>query len=168
VRRYLRRTAAKTALLFSLAFLVGGRESGSPAPVVATLRRLGWSLGMAFQIVDDILDFDARGEALGKPIASDLVQGVFTLPVVLSLRSDDGELARALAARRYVGRGPGRARRELARIDALIRSRGGIDSARAWARRYTERARREIARLPSGEPRDVIADVTEQLLLRAY
>jgi heptaprenyl diphosphate synthase len=168
VRRYLRRTAAKTALLFSLAFLVGGRESGSPAPVVETLRRLGWSLGMAFQIVDDILDFEASGEAVGKPVASDLGQGVFTLPVVIALRSDDGELAHALAARRYVGQGRGRVRRELARIDTLIRSRGGIDGARAWARRYTERARREIARLPSGAPREAIADVTEQLLHRAY
>ena len=59
VRRYLRRIAEKTALLFSLAFQVGARESGAPAPVAAALRRLGWCLGMAFQIVDDILDFDA-------------------------------------------------------------------------------------------------------------
>ncbi len=168
VRRYLRRTAAKTALLFSLAFLVGGRESGSPGPVVDTLRRLGWNLGMAFQIVDDILDFEADGQQVGKPVANDLAQGIFTLPVVLALKSDDGVLERALAERRYMGRRPGRTRREVARIDGLIRSRGGFDGARAWARRYTERARREIERLPAGEPRDVLAGVTEQLLHRAY
>lgn len=168
VRRYLRRTAAKTAVLFSLAFLVGARESGGPPAVVETLRRLGWCLGMAFQIVDDILDFEASGEEVGKPVASDLGQGIYTLPVVLALRSDDGELERALAARRRAGRRPGRARRDIARIGALIRSRGGIDGARAWARRYTERARREIARLPAGEPRDVLAGVAERLLHRAY
>jgi heptaprenyl diphosphate synthase len=168
VRRYLRRTAAKTALLFSLAFLVGGRESGSPGPVVDTLRRLGWNLGMAFQIVDDILDFEADGQQVGKPVANDLAQGIFTLPVVLALKSDDGVLERALAERRYTGRRPGRTRREVARIDGLIRSRGGFDGARAWARRYTERARREIERLPAGEPRDVLAGVAEQLLHRVY
>jgi heptaprenyl diphosphate synthase len=168
VRRYLRRTAAKTALLFSLAFLVGGRESGSPGPIVETLRRLGWNIGMAFQIVDDILDFEASGRQVGKPVANDLAQGIFTLPVVLALKTDDGALERALAERRYTGRRPGRTRREIARIDALIRSRGGFDGARAWARRYTERARREIERLPAGEPRDVLAGVTEQLLHRVY
>jgi heptaprenyl diphosphate synthase len=168
VRRYLRRTAAKTAVLFSLAFLVGGRESGSPAPVVETLRRLGWSLGMAFQVIDDILDFEASGEEVGKPVANDLRQGIFTLPVVIALGADDGALAHALEGRRYASRRRGRARREIARIHALVRSRGGFERAREIARRYTERARREIARLPSGEPREVLAEVTEQLLHRSY
>jgi len=168
VRRYLRRTAAKTAVLFSLAFLIGGRESGSPPPVVDTLRRLGWCLGMAFQIVDDILDFESSGENVGKPVASDLGQGIFTLPVVLALKSDDGTLARALAARRYAGHGAWRARREVARIGTLIRSLGGIDGAREWARRYTARAHREIARLPAGESREVLASVADRLLVRAY
>jgi heptaprenyl diphosphate synthase len=77
-------------------------------------------------------------------------------------------LERALAERRYANRRPGRTRREIQRIDALIRSRGGFDDAREWARRYTERARREIDRLPAGEPRDVLTGVTEQLLHRAY
>jgi heptaprenyl diphosphate synthase len=168
VRRYLRRTAAKTAILFSAAFLVGGRESGSPASVVETLRRLGWCLGMAFQIIDDILDFEAMGTEVGKPVANDLRQGIYTLPVILALRSDVGELKGALAARRYADRRPGRARREAARITALVRVRGGFDGARAWARRYTDRAHREIARLPAGEPRDMLVRVTDQLLQRSY
>jgi heptaprenyl diphosphate synthase len=168
VRGYLRRISGKTALLFSLAFLVGAREGGCAPAVAAALRRLGWCLGMAFQIVDDILDFDAGAPELGKPVASDLRQGVFTLPVVLALRADDGALARALERRRYAARRPGRARRESARVDALVRARGGLDGARTWARRYTERARREIARLPAGEAREVLAAVTERLLHRAY
>lgn len=168
VRRYLRRTAAKTAVLFSLAFLVGARESAAPEPLVGTLRRLGWCLGMAFQVIDDVLDFEASGSAVGKPVANDLGQGVYTLPVVLALHADDGELARALERRRRAARRPARARRELARIRRLIGDRGGLEKARAWAQRYTERARREIARLPAGEPRDVIAGVTERLLRRAY
>ncbi len=168
VRRYLRRIAGKTALLFALAFQVGAHESGCPGPVAASLRRLGWCLGMAFQIVDDLLDFDAGVAEVGKPVASDLRQGIFTLPVVLALRADVGPLALALADRRYSSRRSGRARREISRIDALVRSRGGMDGARAWARRYTERAHRELERLPAGEPRDVLARVTERLLLRTY
>jgi heptaprenyl diphosphate synthase len=168
VRRYLRRIAAKTALLFSLAFLVGGRESGSPAAVVGGLRRLGWCLGMAFQIIDDILDFEASRIEVGKPVASDLSQGVYTLPVVLALARDDGTLARALERGRRGRTAGGRARRETARIVSLIRALGGIDGARALAQKYTARARREIDRLPPGEPRDVLAGVTEQLLQRSY
>ena len=123
---------------------------------------------MAFQVIDDILDFEARGEEVGKPVANDLRQGIFTLPVVLALRADDGELARSLEGRRYASRDPRRARREIERIAGLVRTRDGFERARELARRYTDRARREIERLPAGEPRDVLAAVTERLLHRSY
>jgi heptaprenyl diphosphate synthase len=161
VRRYLRRIAGKTAALFALSFHVGAQEGGCPAPTCSVLRRLGYCLGMGFQIIDDILDFGHVGAETGKPTGSDLSQGIYTLPAILGLRRDDGKLSRSLARR------PG-GRRAISRMARLIEDRGGIDGARAFARAYTERALREIERLPSNASKDVLVDVAERLLRRTY
>ena len=161
VRRYLRRIAGKTAALFALSFHVGAEEGGCAPEVCTVLRRLGYCLGMGFQIIDDILDFDHAGAETGKPTGSDLSQGIYTLPAILGLLRDDGRLAGALARRP-------RGRRAVSRTARLIVDRGGIDGARARARLYTERALREIGRLPSNGSRDILSDVTERLLHRSY
>jgi heptaprenyl diphosphate synthase len=161
VRRYLRTIAGKTALLFSISFSLGARESGAAAEVCRTLRRLGYSLGMGFQIIDDILDFEGSAAETGKPAGSDLAQGIFTLPVILGLRADDGSLAAELAGRPY-------APDALARIARLICERGGLEGARRYARAYTERSKREISRLPDTESRRTLAAVAEKLLHRTY
>jgi heptaprenyl diphosphate synthase len=161
VRRYLRRIAGKTAALFSLSFYVGARESGCPETISALLRRIGYCLGMGFQIVDDILDFTDGSAQTGKPSGSDLSQGIYTLPVILGLRQDDGRLRSRLARRP-------RGRRALQASARLIGERGGLDGARAAARRYTERSLREISRLPEGDARLTLAAVAEQLLHRRF
>jgi heptaprenyl diphosphate synthase len=161
IRRYLRTIAGKTALLFSLSFYVGARESGCDSSVSHTLRRLGYSLGMGFQVIDDILDFEGTDAVTGKPTGSDLAQGIFTLPVVLGLRADDGALAEALASPPYD-------QARTSRIAALIAARGGLEGARRVARAFTERSQREIARLPDTAARATLASVAEKLLHRTY
>jgi heptaprenyl diphosphate synthase len=161
VRRYLRRIAGKTALLFSLSLFVGASQSGCPAAVGERLRRAGYCIGMGFQIMDDILDIEGDGTLTGKPTGRDLAQGVVTLPVILSLRggAPDG-LAAALSR---ASRSP-RARR---RAVGLVRERGGVSRAAESARLYTGRALREISLLPPGEPRDILREVTGRLLARS-
>ena len=161
VRRYIRTIAGKTALLFSLSFSLGAHESGAAPEVCQTLRRLGYSLGMGFQIIDDILDFEGSVAETGKPTGSDLAQGIFTLPVVLGLHADDGSLAAELAKTPYVPDA-------LARIACLICERGGLEGARRYARSYTERSKREISKLPDTEARRILAAVVEKLLHRTY
>jgi heptaprenyl diphosphate synthase len=161
VRRYLRRIAGKTAALFALSFHVGAHEGGCPPQTCGILRRLGYCLGMGFQIIDDILDFAHAGAQTGKPTGSDLSQGIYTLPAILGLHRDDGRLAAFLARRP-------RGRRAISRTARLIEERGGIDGARRLAQAYTERSLREIQRLPSNESRDILVEVTERLLHRSY
>jgi heptaprenyl diphosphate synthase len=161
VRRYLRRIAGKTAALFALAFHVGAVESGCSAALVALLRRLGYSLGMGFQIIDDILDFTRSVSDTGKPTGSDLAQGIFTLPVVLALKSDDGQLAAALSRGRT-------SRRAASRAAKIVLAGGGIPGARAAAAAYTERAIRAIDQLPPLQARATLREVTGQLLSRTY
>jgi len=161
IRRYLRRIAGKTAALFSLSFYVGAYESGCSAPVCSTFRRLGYCLGMGFQIIDDILDFERAGAQIGKPTGSDISQGIYTLPTIIALLADDDRLAAVLSRRP-------RGRRALSHATRLIEERGGFEGARLRAQQYTERSLREIRRLPPHPSIDTLVGVTERLLHRRY
>ena len=84
-QQYIKRIAGKTASLFILSAESGAILSHAPQRSVEVLREYGYNLGIAFQIVDDILDFISTEEEMGKPIGSDLAQGTFTLPAMLVL-----------------------------------------------------------------------------------
>ncbi len=86
-QHYYRWISAKTACLFSAAAESGAILSQAPEGVILTLKEYGYNLGMAFQVVDDILDFIGDEREMGKPVAADLSQGVLTLPVILLLES---------------------------------------------------------------------------------
>jgi octaprenyl-diphosphate synthase len=83
--QYLERIIAKTASLFVLSTESGAVLSQAPESAVAILKEYGHNLGIAFQIVDDVLDFIGNEEELGKPVGSDLAQGTLTLPTMLLL-----------------------------------------------------------------------------------
>ena len=84
-QQYLQRISSKTASLFSLATESGAILSQAPEKSVKVLEEYGYNLGIAFQIVDDILDYISTEEEMGKPIGSDLAQGTLTLPAMLIL-----------------------------------------------------------------------------------
>jgi geranylgeranyl pyrophosphate synthase len=84
-QQYFERITAKTASLFSLSTQSGAILSQAPEPSVQALRVYGTNLGIAFQIVDDVLDFTGTEKELGKPVGSDLAQGTLTLPAMLLL-----------------------------------------------------------------------------------
>ena len=88
---YFHRISGKTASLFSLATESGAILSKAPEESVEILREYGDNLGIAFQIVDDILDFTSTEEAIGKPVGSDLTQGTLTLPAMLLLERYPGD-----------------------------------------------------------------------------
>jgi heptaprenyl diphosphate synthase len=161
VRRYLRRIAGKTAALFALSFHVGAAEGGCAEEARAVLRRLGYCIGMGFQITDDMLDFSSSDAETGKPTRNDLSQGVYTLPVIIALRKDASGLEPALSRGRM-------SRRAVARAVRFIQEKGGMDGARLIAETYTRRALREIGRLPPLPVRETLRDVTERLLVRTY
>jgi len=162
VRAYLRKILGKTALLFSLACHVGAAEAKAPARVCERLRRVGYDIGMAFQIIDDILDYAGRADAVRKPVGNDLRAGLATLPLILALRRDDGRLSALVGS-------PDRFRSvDVAAAAAAVVELGGVEEARALARRYTERALAEISRLPAGEPRSMMERLAGRLLDRSY
>src|SRR5262249_14373652 len=82
---YLEIAARKTASLFSQASRIGAHFAGAPAETVEAMRRLGFEIGIAFQMIDDLLDVLGPTEVIGKPVGSDLREGTPALPVVLGL-----------------------------------------------------------------------------------
>ena len=94
---YMARIYAKTASLFVVAAEAGAALSGASVETVEAMSSYGRSLGLAFQIVDDILDFEGVEDHIGKPVGSDLANGVLTLPAIIAMeRSPNGNPVRDL------------------------------------------------------------------------
>ncbi len=160
-RNYLRKIAGKTAALFSLSLRAGAVETKASPANVAALTRAGYAAGMAFQIMDDVLDYESSQGAMRKPVAKDVREGLCTLPLILALRSGPDRLEPLLGPEK-----PDDAATEA--IVAAVRESGAMDAARARAAAYTERAMREVRRLPKGSARDELHATVERLLTRTY
>ncbi|HWC12765.1 MAG TPA: polyprenyl synthetase family protein [Acidimicrobiales bacterium] len=137
---YLASIAGKTAALMATACRIGGITAGVERPGIEALTSYGQKIGMVFQIVDDILDVVATDEQLGKPAGNDLVEGVYTLPVIRALAADRDE-----SLRRILGGPLDAAAVEQAR--ALVRADGAVASAIDMARHYAAHADIELDRL---------------------
>ena len=160
-RRYLQTIAGKTAALFSLALHIGASESGCSVPYTQALRRTGYNLGMAFQIIDDILDYESSVEELKKPVGNDLREGLCTLPLIYALQEDGARIKTLLAKIQT-------APESVERVLALVMKTHAIDRARADAAHYTRLAHAEISKLPNGAPKSDLERIVNQLLVRKY
>lgn len=124
----------KTASLFSAAARIGALVAALPRDEVERLTAYGTAYGMAFQVIDDVLDVVATDEALGKPAGHDLVEGVYTLPVIYALQGPEGTELGELLGKVVSGR-------EWERALHLVRAGDGvgraIDSARGYATHAT-------------------------------
>jgi heptaprenyl diphosphate synthase len=164
VRSYFRTIAGKTAALFSLALHAGASEAKAGTRVAQTLRRAGYDIGMAFQVIDDILDFESAEAVLRKPVGRDIAEGLCTLPLIYALQADRPGMEALLAQVRGGGTPAEAAASAAARAIGL----GGAERARGDARRFTSRALSEIDKLPPSSARDELGLLAERLLHRAY
>jgi len=152
----------KTARLIEACCATGSILAGAPAASVAAYADFGRNVGMAFQIVDDVLDFEADPHTLGKPVGSDLAEGKQTLPLLLAhAAAGPGERAR-LEALLAAG---AESRQEV--VD-LVRRLGGPRAALADARRYGEAARAALGRLPAGDIRRALDATVDYVVEREY
>lgn len=158
---YLARIYAKTASLFELAAEGSALLSRSEASTTESMRDFGYDVGIAFQIVDDVLDFVGEQEKVGKPVANDLRQGLITLPTLYYFESfpDDPTLGQLLA-----GRQP--AEPEMDRLIDAIRTSGAIERSLEDAQRYAESARENLGRVPGGPERQALQDLANYVVER--
>ncbi len=141
---YLLSISGKTAALMATACRVGAITAGIDRPGIQALTEFGEQVGMVFQIVDDILDVVATDEELGKPAGNDLVEGVYTLPVIRALAASES----AEELRRLLGSPLERDEVDAAR--SIIRSNGAVGAAIDVARRYAGSSAEALSALPAG------------------
>ena len=162
IRNYRRKIASKTAVLFALSLYLGAKEARCSDDVCSIFVRIGYDIGMAFQIIDDILDFNSDSGTIGKPSKGhDVAEGIYTLPLTMALKEDLPELERLISKSRI-------SRRTRRRIVDIVNNSQGINRARAEAELYTDRALREISRLEDGYTKEQLILLTRRLLGRKY
>lgn len=142
---YERRIYGKTASLFAGAAEMGAIIGGADEDSIQNLRSFGAEVGMAFQIVDDVLDLSATTDTIGKPANLDLRQGTVTLPTMLLLARLDGDPA-ARDVERVVN-GVDVTDDDYAAVAALIETSGAIEESITLARTFTERAIERLNRI---------------------
>ena len=153
----------KTAYLFAGCAQIGGMLGESTSEQQGALRDYGFNLGIAFQLMDDLLDFTGDAAALGKPVGGDLREGKVTLPIIRLLASADGA-TRALIARVVDERRVTLER--WADITRLLKQSGAIDYATTRANEYAQAARQKLSAFPDGPERAALLALAEFVLLR--
>ena len=158
VQDYLKRIDGKTAQLFMLSCMMGERftEMGE----LERARHIGNSIGMAFQLLDDILDYEVTSDQFGKPVLEDVAQGMYTMPLISALPKAEKELLPLLEKRNQLTEA------DRLRIQKVVRDAGGVESAKDYAAKYTMKAIHQIEKLPEANAKAMLLEITRQLLER--
>jgi octaprenyl-diphosphate synthase len=161
---YMEIISAKTAELFAAAAEAGAVSANASGAYVAALREYGLKLGLAFQLVDDALDYGGASEMLGKDAGDDFREGKVTLPLILAMeRSRDREAAfwTRTIDRREQGKDDFKRARE------LVLGSGAVESTLQYAQDYAEEAKAALLRFPSGPWRDALSELADFAVSRA-
>ena len=155
----------KTAFLFSACSQLGGILGSATEEEEECLRLYGLNIGIAFQLVDDVLDFTSSETALGKPVGSDLKEGKLTLPLIYILQ--DGEPRhRELVRTILQENGFGVSHRDT--IMQLVREYKTVERALAKAHDYARRAKGYISNFPPGESREALLSIPDYIVERDH
>jgi len=153
----------KTACLFSACAKLGAVAAGADTAVEEKLGEFAWNLGMAFQLIDDMLDFTSREQTLGKPVGGDLKEGKVTLPLVYAMKnataSERRQVEAVLRDRNY----------DAAPFDdiySMVEERGGIQRTRERAQQFTDRARQIVSEFPESPYQRALGTLTDLVTAR--
>lgn len=156
VKEYLENISGKTAELFQLSCSVGAFESGTSERFAKKAGDIGLSIGMAFQIIDDILDYTKESQEIGKPVLEDMRQGVY------SLQKNKQSLLPYLEKKTEM------TEEDIEAVRKIVERTGGVGEAKKLAAAYTEKALKEIKKLPdtSLRTRENLFSLTQLILDR--
>jgi octaprenyl-diphosphate synthase len=162
IQNYLWRIGGKTAALFANATEGGAILAGCSESTVEALRVYGYSAGMAFQIVDDILDYTGDEAEMGKPVGSDLREGTITLPGLLLLE----RYPRDNPIKRFFGARPKAKEERLQEAITSVRESDVLEESMDMARDYIRRAEDAIRFLPESEAKACLSEIGDYILRR--
>lgn len=161
---YMEVVRAKTAALFAAAAEVGPILAGAPKPAISAFRSYGNNLGLAFQLIDDALDYGGSAKSLGKNTGDDFREGKVTLPVLLCFRR--GSEKERTFWREAIERGQTDDSR-LEEAMRLMREHNALEDTLARARQFCELAQDALATFEDGDHKQALIEVLEYSLMRA-
>jgi octaprenyl-diphosphate synthase len=164
-QHYLNVVSAKTAALFAAAAEAGAELTGRGHNFVAALKDYGNNLGIAFQLVDDALDYSGRQALMGKTVGDDFREAKMTLPIILAYaRADD---ATRPFWQRVIETG-NQTESDLDRAITLVEQTGAIQETMRRARRYADQAKAALSVLPDNDIHRALSDIADFCVERAY
>ncbi|MBR6756160.1 MAG: polyprenyl synthetase family protein [Peptococcaceae bacterium] len=165
VEDYNYRIDRKTALLMATSCQAGALVAYAPEELADLYYQIGHNLGMAFQIKDDILDFETSAKKLGKPAGEDLARGIMTLPTILVLQKDFAEREWLINAIKQ--RFPG-GRAEVNRAIEIIKEQNGLEAAHEYSLQYVAEAKKCIALLPEHPVQKTLLAGADYIIERSF
>ena len=162
VDEYIQNVSGKTAELFALSCFLGCFENGGSSRLAATCREIGKSIGIAFQIVDDILDYTQSSQAIGKPVLEDVKQGVYSLPLICAMEENKDFFKPLLSKKEAMTDQDAKA------VHEGVVTYHGVEKAYALADYYTNTALDLIQSLPADKKntKQQIYEITQNILAR--
>lgn len=162
IEQYLENISGKTAELFALSCSIGAFESGSTKRFAKLASEIGHNIGMAFQILDDILDYSKDRQTIGKPVLEDVRQGIYSLPLLYALEQNPSELRPLLAKKETM------TAEEALLVLQIVEATQGVEKAQALASEYTDKALKEIQKLPDHPEniKETLQQITRLILHR--
>jgi octaprenyl-diphosphate synthase len=160
---YMEVIRGKTAMLFEASTHSAAILAGASAEQADALRRYGDHLGVAFQLVDDLLDYQGDAVALGKNVGDDLAEGKPTLPLIVTMR--EGTAEQAALVRQAIRQGGSQ---DLEGVRAAVEAAGALDYTARKAQEFAERAIACLDVLPASEYRDALADLGRFSVARTH
>jgi octaprenyl-diphosphate synthase len=161
---YMQVIYCKTAKLFEAATQLAAIIAGQPQPIVQSMQRYGMHLGTAFQLIDDVLDYQADAAELGKNIGDDLAEGKPTLPLIHALKY--GNAAQQALIREAIEQGNGMA--NLAAIMAALHETKAFDYTRKLAETEADKARQALADLPESDYKQALLALADIAVSRTH
>lgn len=157
---YKEQIAGKTAALFVLSAKLGAANGNAPEEFMTLVSDFSYNVGMAFQILDDILDYQSTTHDLGKPTLQDVREGVYSAPLIIAMQNND-EIQTLLKKKEQISND------ECIALRDMVIASGAVDDAIALASDYTNNALEQLDKLPESDAKDTLVAISEALLERA-
>ncbi len=163
--RYIEIIRAKTAVLISAACACGAIIAGRPGETEGHLGRFGMNAGIAFQLMDDLLDYTSSEEVLGKPVCKDVKEGKITLPLIYTLEEVQETERKELE---HLSKGDRMTSAGYKNLVALVRTKGALERIRSEAEAYVDRAAECLNPLPDSFEKTQLLDLNRYIIERNY
>ncbi|MDW7668810.1 MAG: polyprenyl synthetase family protein [Bacillota bacterium] len=162
VRRYLRIISGKTAAMFGLSMYAGAFESKLGDFKSRVIGYSGYYAGMAFQIIDDCMDYTHTSEKMGKNTKVDLLNGVYTLPIIYAVKNDKNNNIKDILNKKNI------TDLDIEKIFQYVEEYKGVEQAMELAEKYTKKSTTLLKKVGSGKYADITQKVLENLINRKY